>query len=71
LPFLADGFAFCVAGFGEEVELRDELRFLLHGGSSVIVGDLDIGGVAVFLAKYDAPLLVDADAPESLEIARE
>jgi hypothetical protein len=37
----------------------------------VIVGDLDVGGVAVFPAEDDAPLLVDADAPESLEIAGE
>lgn len=58
-------------GFGEEVEQRDELRFLFHGGGSVIVGDLDIGGGTVFPAENDAPLLVDADAPESLEIARE
>ncbi len=26
-------------GLGEEVEQRDELRFLFHGGGSVIVGD--------------------------------
>ena len=58
-------------GFGEEVEQRDELRFLFHGGGSVIIGDLDIGGGAVFPAEDDAPLLVDADVPESLEIARE
>jgi hypothetical protein len=58
-------------GLGEEVEQRDELRFLFHGGGSMIVGDLDVGGGAVFPAEDDAPLLVDADAPESLEIARE
>ena len=58
-------------GLGEEVEQRDELRFLFHGGGSVIVGDLDVGGGAVFPAEDDAPLLVDADAPESLEISRE
>jgi hypothetical protein len=27
-------------GLGEEIEQRDELRFLFHGGGSVIVGDL-------------------------------
>ena len=27
-------------GLGEEVEQRDELRFLFHGGGSVIAGDL-------------------------------
>ena len=37
----------------------------------MIVGDLDIGGGAAFPAENDAPLLVDSDAPESLEIARE
>ena len=58
-------------GFGEEVEQWNELRFRFHGGGSVIVGDLDVGGGAVFPAKDDAPLLIDADAPESLEIARE
>ena len=58
-------------GLGEEVEQRDELRFLFHGSGSVIVCDLDVGGAAVFPAEHDAPLLVDADAPESLEIARE
>ena len=58
-------------GLGEEVEQRDELRFLFHGGGSVIVCDMDVGGGAVFPAEDDAPLLVDADAPESLEIARE
>lgn len=36
----------------------------------MIVGDLNVGGGAVFPAEDDAPLLVDADAPESLEIAR-
>jgi hypothetical protein len=56
---------------GEEVEQRDELRFLFHGGGSVIVGDLDVGGGAVFPTENDAPLLVDANAPESLEIAGE
>ena len=56
-------------GLGEKVEQRDEMRFLFHGGGSVIVGDLNVGGVAVFPAEDDAPLLVDADAPESLEIA--
>lgn len=58
-------------GLGEEVEQRDELRFLFHGGGSVIVGDLHVGSGAVFPAEDDAPLLVDADAPESLEITRE
>ena len=58
-------------GLGEEVEEWDELRFLFHGGGSVIIGDLDVGGLAVLPAEDDAPLLVDADAPESLEIPRE
>ena len=58
-------------GFGEEVEQRDELWFFIHGGGSVIVGDLNVGGVDVIPAEGDAPLLVDADAPESLEIAGE
>ncbi len=57
--------------FGEEVEQRDEMWFLFHGGDSVIFCDMDVGGGAVFPAEDDAPLLVDADAPESLEIARE
>jgi hypothetical protein len=35
----------------------------------VIVGDLDVGGGAVFPAEDDAPLLIDSDAPESTEIA--
>ena len=58
-------------GPGEEVEQRDELRFLFHGFGSVIAGDVDVGGVAVFPAEDDASLWVDADAPESLEIAGE
>ena len=58
-------------GLSEEVEQRDELRFLFHGGGSVIVGDLNVGGVAVFPPEDNAPLLVDADTPESLEIAGE
>jgi hypothetical protein len=37
----------------------------------VIAGDVDVGGVAVFPAEDDASLWVDADAPESLEIAGE
>ena len=58
-------------GLSEEVEQRNELWFLFHGGGSVIVCDLDVDSVAVFPVEDDAPLLVDADAPESLEIARE
>ena len=56
-------------GLGEEVEQRDGLRFLFHGGGSVVVGDLHVGGAAVFPTEDDAPLVIDADAPESLEIA--
>lgn len=37
----------------------------------MIVGDLEVGGVAVFPAEDDAALLVDADAPEFFEIASE
>ena len=39
--------------------------------TSVVVGDSDVGGDAVFPLEDDAPLSVDADAPESLEIAGE
>jgi hypothetical protein len=38
-------------GLSEEVEQRDELRFLFHGGGSVIVCDLDVGSGAVFPAE--------------------
>ena len=46
---------------GEEVEQQDELRFF-YGGGSAIVGDLDLGGLAVFPAEDDAPLLADTGA---------
>jgi hypothetical protein len=56
LHFLADGFAYCVEGFGEDVEQRDELRFLFCGGGLVLVGepeDLDAGnGVEVWVAMH-------------------
>jgi hypothetical protein len=38
-------------GPSEEVEQRDELRFLFHDGGSVIVCDLDVSSVAVFPAE--------------------
>ena len=43
--------------------------FFFMGVGSVIVGDADVVGIAVDPAEDDAPLLVDADAPESLEIS--
>ena len=58
-------------GLGEEVEQRAELQFLFHGGGSVLGGVLHVGGVAVFPAEGNAPLLVDADAPVTLEISGE
>ena len=45
--------------------------FRFHIKRLVVVGDSDIGGDTIFPLEDDAPLLVDADAPESLEISSE
>ena len=37
----------------------------------MVVGDLDVGGDAIFPAEDNAPLGVDANAPEPFEIAGE
>ena len=37
----------------------------------MIIGNLDIGGVAAIPTENDAPLLVNADTPESVEISGE
>ena len=56
---------------GKEVEQGNLGGFHFHVKRSVVVGDSDMGGAAAFPLEDDAPLLVDADAPESLEIAGE
>ena len=56
---------------GEEVEQGNPGGLRFHVRNSVVVGDSDMGGSAAFPLEDDAPLLVDADAPESLEIAGE
>lgn len=57
--------------FCEEVEQGDLRGLRFHDESLVVVGDTHVAYSAVFPAKHDAPLLVDADAPEAFEVSRE
>jgi len=45
----------------------DDFVFMFK--KSVVVSDSDVGGGAAVPLEDDAPLLVDADAPEALELA--